>query len=167
MQSTSVPLSRRLSNTEISVLWWLFHRRQNCWLTDMTTCSGGSWCAPRPLVFHTFSRTGGGAPGSDVVGGGSDDDDDDDDDGDTDNDIGTGAPRRGVTTICPKRETRYAGYCCTAVDLCVRCAVLLDPRHRDEWKNSTTAPIAMYTQRFSVGRSRSLFTNSKEYYQKI
>lgn len=104
MQSTSVPLSRRLSNTEISVLWWLFHRRQNCWLTDMTTCSGGGWCEPRPLVFHTFSRTGGGAPGSDVVGGGSDDDDDDD--GDTDNDIGTGAPRRGVTTDDDLSKTR-------------------------------------------------------------
>lgn len=116
------------------------------------------------MVFHTFSRTGGGAPGSDVVGGGGDDDDDDD--GDTDNDMGTGAPRRGVTMIGPKRETRYAGYCCTAVDLRVRCAVLLDPRHRDEWKNSTTAPIAMHTQRFLVDRSRSLFTNSKEYYSK-
>jgi len=61
---------------------------------------------------------------------------------------------------------RILYYCCTAVDLRVRCAVLLDPRHRDEWKNSTTAPIAMYTQRFLVGRSRSLFTNSKEYNNK-
>jgi len=82
----------------------------------MTACSGGGLCAPRPLVFHTFSRTGGGAPGSDV--GGGDDDDDDDDDDDTDNDMGTSAPRRGVTTtttIGPLRETRYAGYCCTGV----------------------------------------------------
>lgn len=51
VQSTRVPLSRRLSNTEISVLWWLFHRRQNCWLTDMTNGGGSCECvrAVQPL----------------------------------------------------------------------------------------------------------------------
>lgn len=35
VQSTRVPFSSNVSNTDISVLWWLFHRRQNCWSSSM------------------------------------------------------------------------------------------------------------------------------------
>lgn len=35
VQSTRVSLSNNVSNTAISVLWWLFHRRQNCWSSSM------------------------------------------------------------------------------------------------------------------------------------
>jgi len=35
VQSTSVPLSRSVSKFCISVLWWLFHLRQNCWSSSM------------------------------------------------------------------------------------------------------------------------------------
>lgn len=35
VQSTNVPFSRSVSNTLISVLWWLFQRRQNCWSSSM------------------------------------------------------------------------------------------------------------------------------------
>lgn len=36
VQSTRVSLSNSVSNTDISVLWWLFHRRQNCWSSSMS-----------------------------------------------------------------------------------------------------------------------------------
>lgn len=117
----------------------------------MTACSGGGLCAPRPLVFHTFSRTGGGAPGSDVSGG----DDDDDDDGDTDNDMGMGAPRRGVTTIGPLRETRYAGYCCTGVGSkrpMRRSTGSAASRRVEKFDGGADSEMHT-TQRFSVGRS--------------
>lgn len=35
VQSTSVPLSRSVSKFCMSVLWWLFHLRQNCWSSSM------------------------------------------------------------------------------------------------------------------------------------
>lgn len=35
VQSTSVPFSKSVSNTLINVLWWLFHRRQNCWSSSI------------------------------------------------------------------------------------------------------------------------------------
>lgn len=35
VQSTNVPFSKSVSNTEMSVLWWLFHRRQNCWSSSI------------------------------------------------------------------------------------------------------------------------------------
>jgi len=120
---------------------------------------GGGLCAPRPLVFHTFLRTGGGAPGSDV--GGGDDDDDDDDDGDTDNDMGTSETRRGVTTttIGPLRETRYAGYCCTGVGSTRpmrRSTGSAASRRVEKFDGGADSDMhTTQTQRFSVGRSRS------------
>lgn len=44
VQSTSVPLSRSVSKFCMSVLWWLFHLRQNCWSSSMVLASFPRFC---------------------------------------------------------------------------------------------------------------------------